>query len=77
MLVPMETSENRAGIEAIKAKFILFMYHDLPVPLNVSKLAMELDPKFAYWKYLTGKIIRKLMFKCSSLKYFIFSYYLC
>lgn len=51
------STENLAGIEAIKAKFTMGVYQDARVPLEASRKAEEMDPTFAAWKYLTGKII--------------------
>uniref|UniRef100_A0A1B6KBK3 Uncharacterized protein n=2 Tax=Graphocephala atropunctata TaxID=36148 RepID=A0A1B6KBK3_9HEMI len=50
-----------AGIEGIKTKFLMTVYSSkaITIILGVSQKAMELDPDFANWKYLTGKLLRR------------------
>ncbi|XP_054276239.1 uncharacterized protein LOC128995290 isoform X2 [Macrosteles quadrilineatus] len=54
------SQECKAGIYGLRVKFIMSMYQDYTVLIPLLSRAIELDPGFGYWYYLSGKVIRRL-----------------
>lgn len=57
------STENTAAIFGIKAQFLINVFRDKGAMLEASNKAIELDPNFAQWMFLSGLFQSTKVFK--------------